>query len=103
MSAQSFPFPHTRRDAFRVALQLAGQAKGLADRGPRGLVGWFAHDDGEFEKRATLTPQDKVAMQSRSPFNVALAVGDLDGDGDLDYVFLNRGGFMAWGENPAKN
>ena len=36
MSAQSFPFPHTRLDAFRVALQLAGQAKALADRVPRG-------------------------------------------------------------------
>jgi four helix bundle protein len=36
MSAQPFPFPHTRLDVFRVALQLAGQAKALADRVPRG-------------------------------------------------------------------
>lgn len=31
-----FPFPHCRLDAYRVALELAGQAKRLADRVPRG-------------------------------------------------------------------
>ena len=36
MSAHPFPFPHTKLDAFRVALQMAGLAKGLADRVPRG-------------------------------------------------------------------
>jgi four helix bundle protein len=36
MSNPSFPFPHTRLDVFRVALQLAAKAKALADRVPRG-------------------------------------------------------------------
>ena len=36
MSAQTFPFPHTKLDVFRVALQMAAKAKALADRVPRG-------------------------------------------------------------------
>jgi four helix bundle protein len=36
MSSPSFPFPHTRLDVFRVALQMAAKAKALADRVPRG-------------------------------------------------------------------
>ncbi len=36
MSDQAYPFPHQRLDVYRVALQLAQQSKGLADRIPRG-------------------------------------------------------------------
>ena len=36
MYDQAYPFPHQRLDVYRVALQLAQQSKGLADRIPRG-------------------------------------------------------------------
>ncbi len=36
MSNLPFPFPHTRLDVFRVALQMAAKAKELAERVPRG-------------------------------------------------------------------
>lgn len=36
MSKPTFPFPHTRLDVFRVALELAQVAKTAADRVPRG-------------------------------------------------------------------
>ncbi len=36
MSAHPFPFPHTKLDAFQVALEMAQRAKLLADRVPRG-------------------------------------------------------------------
>ena len=36
MSDQAYPFDHQRLDVYRVALQLAQQSKGLADRVPRG-------------------------------------------------------------------
>jgi four helix bundle protein len=36
MSETAFPFPHTKLDVFNVALQMARQAKVVADRVPRG-------------------------------------------------------------------
>jgi hypothetical protein len=36
MQHQSFSFPHNRLDVFRVALDMAVQAKRVADRVPRG-------------------------------------------------------------------
>ena len=36
MTAQSFPFPHSKLDAYRVSLEMAKEAKLMADRVPRG-------------------------------------------------------------------
>jgi four helix bundle protein len=43
MSNPTFPFPHTRLDVFRVALQMAAKAKPLADRVPRGYRSFADH------------------------------------------------------------
>jgi four helix bundle protein len=36
MQDTMYPFPHTRLEVFRVALEMAAQAKAVADRIPRG-------------------------------------------------------------------
>ena len=36
MQHQTFPFPHNRLEVFQVSLEMASQAKRVADRVPRG-------------------------------------------------------------------